>query len=139
MNDDDAAERRHEAARWLAIALEDARVAGARLRLDPPAPGMAAYHCQQTAEKILKGFLIAAGAEFALTHDLDRLASTAELHYPDAGAQFDAIRPLTVWGIAYRYPGPETAPEPPPSDAEIEQVLAVLQLLGERLGALLAD
>jgi HEPN domain-containing protein len=102
MNADEALARRVEAARWLAIAMEDARVAAACLGLDPPAPGVAAYHCQQAGEKLLKGFLIVAGAEFALTHDLNRLASAAEPHFPAEQNLFEALRPLTVWGVAYR-------------------------------------
>jgi hypothetical protein len=51
MNGDDVFERRREAASWLAIAREDVRVAQACLSLDPPAVGVAAYHCQKAAEK----------------------------------------------------------------------------------------
>jgi HEPN domain-containing protein len=136
MNADEALERRREAGRWHAIAMEDARVATACLHIDPPALGMAAYHCQQAGEKILKGLLIAAGVEFALTNDLNRLASVAEGHYPDEQLLFEAVRPLTVWGVAYCYPGPEAEPEPPPSGTDIEQVLNVLHTLAERLRVL---
>jgi HEPN domain-containing protein len=130
MSADEAIARRVEAARWLAIAMEDARVAAACLGLDPP-------HCQQAGEKLLKGLLTAAGAEFALTHDLNRLASAAEPHFPAEQNLFEAVRPLTVWGVAYRYPGVEPAAEPPPIVAEIEQVLGVLRLLSDRLRGLL--
>jgi hypothetical protein len=54
MNDHDVSERRREAAGWLAIAREDVRVAQACLLLAPPALGVAAYHCQQAAEKLVK-------------------------------------------------------------------------------------
>jgi HEPN domain-containing protein len=59
MNGDEDSERRHEAAGWLVIAREDVRVAQACLMLDPPALGVAAYHCQQAAEKLAKGLLVA--------------------------------------------------------------------------------
>ncbi|MFZ3238005.1 MAG: HEPN domain-containing protein [Stellaceae bacterium] len=139
MNADEAVERRREAARWLTIGIEDARVAGACLRIDPPAAGMAAYHCQQAGEKLLKGLLIIAGVEFALTHDLNRLASVAEPFYPDAQDLFEAIRPLTIWGVAYRYPGVESVPEPFPLGTEIEQVLDVIRSLTDRLRVLVAE
>ncbi len=48
---------RREAARWLAVAADDRRIAEACLGLDPPALGGSAYHCQQAAEKIVKGLL----------------------------------------------------------------------------------
>lgn len=139
MNADEVLARQVEASRWLAIAMEDARVAAACLGLDPPAPGVAAYHCQQAGEKLLKGLLMGAGAEFALTHDLNRLASAAEPHYPAEHNLLEAIRPLTVWGVAYRYPGVEPAPEPPPLVSEIEQILGVLRLLSDRLRGLLGE
>jgi hypothetical protein len=42
MSGNEAAERNREAAGWL-------RIAWACLALDPPARGVAAYHCQQAA------------------------------------------------------------------------------------------
>jgi HEPN domain-containing protein len=134
----EAEERRREASRWADIAAEDSRVAQACLRLEQPALGMAAYHCQQAAEKLLKGLLIIAGVDFAPTHDLNRLTSAAEAHFPDALALFEAIRPLTPWGVAYRYPGPDPVPEPLPSVAEVERVLSVIAGLAARLRTILA-
>ena len=63
MNADDDGERRREAARWRAIAVEDMRVALACLQMEPPAIGIAAYHSHQAAEKLLKGLLIVAAAD----------------------------------------------------------------------------
>lgn len=139
MNADEALARRRESARWFAIAAEDARVARACLQISPPSPEIAAYLCQQAAEKVVKGLLMMAGVEFARTHDLDRLASAAEPAYPDLRAPFEAIRSLTPWGTAYRYPGPEQVPEPLPRDDEIEQVLGVVDVLAARLGTLIGE
>jgi HEPN domain-containing protein len=133
MNGDDAAERRREAAGWLAIAREDVRVARACLALDPPARGMAAYHCQQAAEKLVKGLLAAAGVAFRRTHDLDELADLAAQHHSGARDLLNAVRPLTVWGVAYRYPTMEDIPEPLPDDAEVRQAIAIVTDLAERL------
>src|SRR5205807_2517939 len=76
MNADNAI-RRREAARWLVIVDEDVRVAIACLRMDDPAPGSAAYHCQQAAEKVVKGLLVVARITFTRTHDLDELVDLA--------------------------------------------------------------
>src|ERR1700740_224935 len=98
MNGDDAAaERAREAAGWLAIAREDVRVARACLSLDPPARGMAAYHCQQAAEKLVKGLLVAASTPFRKTHDMDELADLAASSYPEWRDLLDGVRTLTVW------------------------------------------
>jgi HEPN domain-containing protein len=129
MNADETETRRHEAARWLAIAKEDARVARGCLRLEIPAPGSAAYHCQQAAEKVVKGLLVIAGAAFTRTHDMDELADVALVHYPKQKPALEAVRRLTFWGIAYRYPGPEDVPEPLPSEEDIERTISNIEAL----------
>jgi HEPN domain-containing protein len=131
--DDDAEERAREAAGWLAIAREDLRVAGACLALDPPARGMAAYHCQQAAEKSVKGLLAAAGMAFRKTHDLDELADLVPTPDPAVRQLLDTVRPLTVWGFAYRYPSMEDTPYPVPDDAELGKAMAMVTALLERL------
>jgi HEPN domain-containing protein len=138
MNADKDAERRLEAARWMVIAREDMRVARACLRMEPPAIGVAAYHSHQAAEKLLKGLLIIAAAEFRMTHDLNWLASVALRHYPQLGDIVAALLPLNPWGVAYRYPGPEPEPEPLPSSGDIERVIELLEKLAARLRALAA-
>lgn len=135
MNEDEAAARRSEAARWLTIAVEDARSARACLALDPPTFGVAAYLCQQAIEKVVKGLLILAGVEFSLTHDLDRLVLAAAPHCPDLLALFATVRSLTPWGIAYRYPSPDPVPEPLPESREIAQVLDIIDQLTALLRA----
>jgi HEPN domain-containing protein len=91
MNADEAETRRHEAARRLGIAEEDARVARGCLRLEIPAPGSAAYHCQQAAEKVVKGLLVIAGAAFTRTHDMDELVDVALVHYPEQKPALEAV------------------------------------------------
>jgi HEPN domain-containing protein len=135
MSGDDASERRREVAGWLAIAREDLRVGRACLSLDPPARGVAAYHCQQAAEKLIKGLLVAASAPFRKTHDLDELADLAVSNYPECQSLLEAIRPLTVWGIAYRYPGTEDIPEPVPDEVELTRAITLIERLAERLQA----
>jgi HEPN domain-containing protein len=131
--DDAAAERAREGAGWLAIAREDLRVAGAYLALDPPARGMAVYHCQQAAEKSVKGLLAAAGIAFRKTPDLDELADLVPTPDPAVRQLLDTVRPLTVWGFAYRYPTMEDAPEPVPDDAELRPAMAILAALLDRV------
>jgi HEPN domain-containing protein len=48
--------QRHEANAWLARADEDLRAVRPCLDAPPPVLGVAAYHCQQAAEKLIKGF-----------------------------------------------------------------------------------
>ena len=133
MNGDEESERRREAAGWLAVAREDVRVAHACLALNPPALGVAAYHCQQAAEKLAKGLLVSAGAAFRQTHDIDELADLAASNYPECRDLLNTIRPLTVWGVAYRYPATEDIPEPLPGSAELHPIIGTIEQLARRL------
>lgn len=91
-----ASHRRSEAERWLGLAGEDARVARLCLAAAPPALASAAFHTQQAAEKVLKGFLVLAEIRFGKTHDLDRLTALAGPAYPYLGPLFEAVRPRGV-------------------------------------------
>ena len=108
-----------EARRSLRIADEDVRVAKASLSLEEPALGAAAYHCQQAAEKLMKGLLILAGQSFRKTHDLDELAEAAQAHYPSLGIHLDACRRFTHWGLAGRYPAVEDDAVALPTSEEV--------------------
>ncbi|WP_207455946.1 HEPN domain-containing protein [Azospirillum sp. SYSU D00513] len=108
----DRAQRLVEARRWWAVAADDLWVARACLSMDPPSPGIAAYHCQQTAEKTMEGLLVAAGVGFRKIHDLDELASIAAPLYPALAADLDRCRPFTSWATEYRYPPEDESPPP---------------------------
>ena len=54
-------ERRRAADGWLAVATADIRAVRLCLDADEPMLGIAAYHCQQAAEKVVKGMLVMAG------------------------------------------------------------------------------
>ena len=126
-----ASERAREAVRWLQIAIEDRRVAETCIRLSPPAVNSAAYHCQQAAEKLIKGMLVVAGIHFPKTHDLLTLSKLAETCYPaDVGMLAETVS-LTEWAYAYRYPGMEDGP--PPHEAEIAGALDLIERLSARL------
>jgi HEPN domain-containing protein len=47
-----------EARRWFAKAIEDLQVANLAMTTTPPLVEPAAYHCEQTAEKLFKGLLV---------------------------------------------------------------------------------
>jgi HEPN domain-containing protein len=118
--------RADEAARWFALARDDLTASTACLvaRLQ----GIAAYHAQQSAEKAVKGLLVLAGTTFRRVHDLDELAETALPVYPELRDCLDRLRPLTSWGVDYRYPGADDIPLPEEGD-----IRAVLTDIGQLL------
>jgi hypothetical protein len=120
---------------WLRVAGSDQRAGRLCLSVDPPLCDVATFHCQQAAEKLLKGFLVRAGADFRKTHDLDALVQSVVTHFPLIEPLLKPVRAWTSWSVAYRYPG-EAGPEPEPSVSEPLQALDVITRLDVALRSL---
>ena len=133
----DPIKQRDEAKAWLAKADEDLGAVRACLDAEPALFGVAAYHCQQAAEKLIKGLLVLAAIPFRKTHDLDELSEAAVAIHPDLGALLGYVRARTYWGFAFRYPmpGEQDGGEGPPAADEIEAMLGHLSDLSARLAA----
>ena len=59
-----------EARPWFTKAAHDLQAAELLLTADPPLLGEVAFHCQQAAEKAMKGYLSWHDIAFGKTHDL---------------------------------------------------------------------
>jgi HEPN domain-containing protein len=81
--------QRAEARRWFAIADRDLATAAHCLSAVPPLIESAAYCCQQAAEKLMKGLLVAAARTFPKTHDLKELAGRASRLPIEAQQQYE--------------------------------------------------
>lgn len=77
-----------------------------------------------------------AGEPFRRTHDLDDLAARLAPVFPRFAPQADSVRHLSIWGVAYRYPGPRDAPEPLPEIGELEQMIDMLKEFAQVAGRL---
>ena len=89
---------------WLVKADSDLRSARALAGLAEPATDTAVYHCQQAAEKALKGYLAFRDQPLARTHDLERLielATELESTFAPLEVQADTLNP---YATAFRYP-----------------------------------
>ena len=128
-----ARDRRLVALRWLAVGAEDSHIARLCLDAAEPSPAGAAYHCQQAAEKLIKGLLVLADVPFTKTHDLGRLGTLAAPAYPQQADLFVATYLFTAWAFEFRYPGPEIPDDP--SDTELREAMVVIQRLAECLRA----
>lgn len=111
-----------EVRRWLVKAQHDRSAVEKVLTPDCRETDVAAFHCQQAVEKTLKAFLISRTVPFEKVHDLRRLLD----HCSAVDAAFeglrDSVEPLTVFAIAFRYPGPAD-----PSVDEVERALQVVE------------
>jgi HEPN domain-containing protein len=88
---------------WLVKARHD--LLSAELLSQNPEPrDIAAYHCQQGAEKALKGFLVWARVAFVRTHDLDELLRQCISTEPAFSALGPAAKVLSPYAVIFRYP-----------------------------------
>jgi HEPN domain-containing protein/predicted nucleotidyltransferase len=123
--------------RWLAKAEADRRVAVACMAMVPPEVGLAAFHCQQAVEKLLKGFLVLAGKRSRKTHSLTDLGALAQPSFPEIADLVAAAGNWSRWAFDFRYPSENPPAEP--SDAELRRALAVIDALAARLRAARPD
>ena len=120
---------------WLAVASEDRRVAALCLAAEPPLRGVAAFHCQQAVEKLLKGFLTLAGKRGGKTHSLKQLGTAAATSFPEIAELVAAARDWSNWAVDFRYPARRGRTKPPPDADELRRALEVIDALAERLRA----
>ena len=120
---------------WIAFAEKDRQAAAICLAADPPLPDVAAFHCQQAGEKLLKGFLVRAGHPVRRTHDLAELGDQVAALFPSVADRVRAMETWTVWSNAYRYPS-EDVPDRPPSRLELQTALDAIDRLAQALRSL---
>jgi HEPN domain-containing protein len=122
-----------EARAWFQRAANDLRGADVDLAAAPPLIEDALFHCQQPAEKAMKGFLTAHERIFRKTHDLDELSHACEAIDHRLTAILTPARDLTVFAWEFRYPSDVEAPPP----EEAKAALTTARQVYERLLSLL--
>jgi HEPN domain-containing protein len=81
---------------------------------------IAIYHCHQSAEKAIKGFLILHDQPFPRTHDLRLLLQLTIAINPAFAAYQEAAELLTPYATEFRYPSNVMQPTPAELQAAIE-------------------
>jgi len=114
-----------EVREWLHKAAEDVRTAEVSCAAEPPLLDAAVFHCQQAAEKAIKGFLTLHARVFDKTHSIEKIGALALAVDPTLRAAIDRAAPLTEYAWKFRYPG--TPGEP--SVAEVGDALAAAREL----------
>ena len=64
----------------------------------------AVYHCQQAAEKAVKGYLVFCDRRFKKTHDVEDLVKAAEAYETRFAAWHNAAKLVTPYAQEFRYP-----------------------------------
>lgn len=106
---------------WLLKARNDLRTARELGALADGPLDTAIYHCQQAAEKAVKGFLAFHDHRLERSHDVERLVGLAAGYDAGFASWEDAAITLTPYATAYRYPGESSTLEP--SRAEFDEAL----------------
>lgn len=91
---------------WFEIAKLDFESAKYLQSMQPVPLEIICYHCQQTAEKYLKGFLAYHGQEVTKTHDLVLLNKLCQEIDTDFEKIVEDALLLTDYGVNIRYPYP---------------------------------
>jgi len=97
---------------WLIKAHRDLLSAHELASIQMPLLDTAAYHCQQAAEKAVKGFLLFHNVRFDKTHDIVLLVWQAVDIDPSFFVLIEIARLLTPLAVEFRYPGDFIEPEP---------------------------
>ena len=118
---------------WLAKAYNDLRGAQRMIDIAPPILDLACYHCQQTAEKALKGFLVFKHAGFDRTHNLNYLLHLCATYDESFNNLMDDAELLTPYAVEVRYPGDAFAPPLEEAKKALEAVLKVWGFVLARL------
>ena len=121
---------------WFVKAADDLRAAEALVTISPPLFDQAVFHCQQAAEKVLKGFLTWNGRAFRKTHNLEEIG---EQCLSIDSALHEAVNqavPLSEYAWKFRYPGDPYEPTP---DEVVEALSTARRVVEMRLNRVPAD
>ena len=91
---------------WFKVAEADLSSAEFLQHMQPVPIEIICYHCQQSVEKYLKGFLALKGEEIKRTHDLVLLNSECQKYDNDFETIEEECLMLTDYGVNVRYPFP---------------------------------
>lgn len=95
---------------WMTKAEGDLLLARRAAEGEPPLFDGAVFHCQQAAEKSLKGFLAAHDRPLMRTHNLPELVLLCMEIEPEFESLRDAAIIPNSYATLFRYPGEEMTP-----------------------------
>ncbi len=118
---------------WLVKAEHDLRAADLLAAAESSLAGDALFHCQQAAEKTLKGFLAWHGRTFRKTHNIGELGQAVVDIAPELAPLMREGTRLTDYAWKFRYPGAEVEPEPGETDGAIGLARRLYETVVSRL------
>ena len=116
---------------WLQRAKADIRAVEVDMLARPPLLMDAVFHCQQAAEKSLKGFLVWRSVSFRKVHSLEEIGEQCIDQDPTLVEIIERAVPLTDYVWKYRYPGEPAEP----SESETSEAFEVAKEVFEAVSA----
>ncbi len=118
---------------WLQKARRDLMAAQ---KLGKDLPDIAIYHCQQAAEKALKGFLILHDQDPGDTHNINTLVRAASVFKSEFTATLKEAGYLSQYNQTYRYPR-EATDDFNPTSGELNKAFRIaLEVYNNIAGAM---
>ncbi len=124
------------ARRWFDKAKSDLLNADNNLVADKVPYDTVCFHCQQAAEKLLKGFLVAHGCEYPITHNLFVILDKVVEYDALAESLREALALLNPYAVEIRYPGDELTLKIDDASEARQAVQEVIEWMKSRFGQL---
>ena len=117
--------------KWLTIAKEDLAVA--KIVLPNELFSSVAYHCQQSAEKSLKGYLVFKKQQIIKTHDLYKTLEICLKFDRDFDKLYEKIRYLNPFATKFRYPTEFDIPDLNEAKLAIKHAKSILNFVIKKI------
>ncbi|MBN2651511.1 MAG: HEPN domain-containing protein [Spirochaetales bacterium] len=116
--------RDEEFLRWIDVAQDDYDAAILLAQAHKPLLEIVCFHCQQSAEKLLKSFIVKNSGEIKKTHDLVEILKKCT----EIDSEFEKLKQrcidLTDYSVEIRYPYPYEI-----NDADMRKAIDDLEVL----------
>ncbi len=120
-------EHSHEIQQWLLKSQRD--LAAARVLFQHQLFDTTVYHCQQSAEKALKAYLVYQQVILQKTHNLVVLLESCIKFDADFEVLRDSAESLTPYATEFRYPGDIVEPKQDDVEEALEMAVLVLDFV----------
>ena len=117
--------------KWLRIAKEDLLAAKGLVKLE--LFSAVVYHCQQAAEKALKGYLVYKDQEITKTHDLLKLLESCLTFDTNFRQLYEATKLLNPFSSKFRYPSEFDIPDLADAELAIKHAQSIMAFVVKKI------
>ena len=120
---------------WLNKSQHDLIAAEALLKSCPALTDIICFHCQQSAEKNIKAYLVFLEIDFQKTHDLDYLLGLIEHRNDFDSILYDLIDMLENFALEMRYPNQKFEPTLEEANLALTAALKIESILLSKINS----